>query len=115
MEPAVLSICELNGGASTNVIPSIVTIRGTMRTYSDKARARLAEQVNQVLTTVEGFGGSYELKLHYGEPALHNDPMIVTIVEQAIRSVKPDITIHAESYGMGGEDFSHITQRFLVQ
>lgn len=111
LEPAVLSVCEIKGGASTNVIPSAVTIRGTMRTYSQETRESLSNELALVLNTVKGLGGSYELKLHHGEPALYNDPVIVSLFEEAIRTVEPNVIIHSDSYGMGGEDFSHITKK----
>ncbi|MFC0470210.1 M20 family metallopeptidase [Halalkalibacter kiskunsagensis] len=112
LEPSVLSICQITGGASSNVIPSSVVIKGTMRTYSQTAREHLAVELKKGLETIRGLGGAYDLSLHLGEPALYNDSEIVDVLECAIKTIRPDVTIHKEPYGMGGEDFSHLTTRF---
>ncbi|KHF37962.1 M20 metallopeptidase family protein [Halalkalibacter okhensis] len=111
LEPAVLSVCQITGGASSNVIPSEVTIRGTMRTYSEKARSRLSSELEKGLRQIQTLGGSYQLQLHHGEPALINDPGIVEVFSKAIRLVDPNVVIHSEAYGLGGEDFSHFTKK----
>ncbi|MCL7745991.1 M20 metallopeptidase family protein [Halalkalibacter alkaliphilus] len=111
LEPSVLSVCQITGGVSSNVIPSEVTIRGTMRTYSEKARNHLSAELDKGLAQIEALGGSYRLYLHHGEPALINDPDMVNVLSKAIRLVDPNVAIHSIPYGLGGEDFSHITKQ----
>jgi amidohydrolase len=111
LEPSVLSVCQISGGISANVIPSSVTIKGTIRTYSQTARDRLAKELQRGLGVIQGLGGSYHLDLHLGEPALYNAPEVVDVFECAIKQSHPGVIIHVEPYGLGGEDFSHITNQ----
>lgn len=109
-EPFVCSICQLNGGASTNVIPNMVTIGGTIRTYSDHARKILSDELKNLVHSFRNLGASIELMIHHGEPALVNDRDMVAILKESIRFVYPDVRIHDQTYGMGGEDFSHMAK-----
>src|SRR5699024_12396000 len=49
------SIGKIEAGAVSNVIPSEVSISGTLRTYSPETRERLAEEVEQVFKMAENF------------------------------------------------------------
>src|SRR5690625_403384 len=105
------SIGKIEAGAVSNVIPSDVTIAGTLRSYSPEAREKLAEEVENVFKLAETFGGSYEFVLEKGEPALNNDMEINMIIEQSIKEIYPNLHIHWEPFGMGGEDFGYMTEQ----
>jgi len=105
------SIGKIEAGAVSNVIPSDVNIEGTLRSYSPEAREKLAEEVENVFTLAESFGGSYEFVLEKGEPALNNDMEVNMIIEQSIKEIYPDMHIHWEPFGMGGEDFGYMTEK----
>src|SRR5690625_1622723 len=104
------SIGKIEAGAVSNVIPSDVTIEGTLRSYSPEAREKLAEEVEGVFKLAESFGGAYEFTLEKGEPALNNDMEINMIIEQSIQEIYPEMDIHWEPFGMGGEDFGYMTE-----
>ncbi|MCM3713512.1 M20 family metallopeptidase [Alkalihalobacillus oceani] len=112
LEPAVLSIGRLEAGSSANVIPSQVRLNGTIRTYSIAARGQMEIALRHVLESVKAYGGSYELTMEHGEPALKNAPEIVKLLEETVRSVEPEIAIHEQPYGMGSEDFSHLAAQW---
>lgn len=105
------SIGKIEAGAVSNVIPSDVKIEGTLRSYSPEAREKLAEEVENVFKMAETFGGSYEFLLEKGEPALNNDMEVNMLIEQSIKDIYPDMHIHWEPFGMGGEDFGYMTEQ----
>lgn len=105
------SIGKIEAGAVSNVIPSEVTIEGTLRTYSPEARERLAQEVENVFKLAETFGGSYEFYLEKGEPALNNNMEVNMLIEQAVKELYPDMHIHWEPFGMAGEDFGYMTEK----
>lgn len=111
LETAAASIGQIETGSASNVIPSEVRIKGTMRTYSAEMREKLATEVEQVFQIAESMGGSYEFKVEKGEPALNNDSKINQMFEQTTKSLYPDMKIHWEPFGMGGEDFGWMTQK----
>ena len=43
MEPAVVSICTIRGGTQFNIIPSDVSLGGTVRTLSEALRQKMNE------------------------------------------------------------------------
>ena len=105
------SIGKIEAGAVSNVIPSEVTVEGTLRSYSPEVREKLAYEVEQVFKLAETFGGSYEFELEKGEPALNNHMEVNMVLEQAIRDVYPEMQIQWEPFGLGGEDFGYMTEK----
>lgn len=105
------SIGKVEAGAANNVIPSEVKVEGTLRSYSSEARKKLAEEVENIFKMAENFGGSYEFNLEKGEPALNNDMEVNMVIEQSLKEIYPDMTIHWEPFGMGGEDFGYMTEQ----
>lgn len=110
LEIVAASIGRIEAGAASNVIPAEVYLEGTLRSYSPETRERLAIEVEEVFKIVESFGGSYELFVEKGEPALNNNMEINMIIDQAIHDIYPDMLIHWEPFGMGGEDFGYMTE-----
>lgn len=105
------SIGKIEAGAVSNVIPSDVKVEGTLRSYSPEARENLREEVENVFKLAESFGGSYEFVLEKGEPALNNDMEMNMIIEQSIKEIYPNMHIHWEPFGMGGEDFGYMSEQ----
>ncbi|SDM46418.1 M20 metallopeptidase family protein [Sediminibacillus halophilus] len=108
---AALSVGSIHGGAAFNVIPDQVTIKGTVRAYTDKVRRQLIEELEAVAASARLFGGSHQLHIEKGEPALCNDGKLVELWKDTARTLFPDQKIHEAPYGMGGEDFSHIARK----
>src|SRR5699024_7463590 len=111
LDVVAASIGKIEAGAVSNVIPSEVTIEGTLRSYSPEVRKKLANEVEQVFKLAQNFGGSYEFDVEVGEPALNNHMGINMVIEQAIRDVYPDMEIEWEPFGLGGEDFGYMTEK----
>ncbi|MCG5102414.1 M20 metallopeptidase family protein [Oceanobacillus alkalisoli] len=105
------SIGKIEAGAANNVIPSEVKIEGTLRSYSPEARKKLAKEVENVFKMAEHFGGSYEFHLEKGEPALNNNMEVNMLIEQSLKEIYPEMAIHWEPFGMGGEDFGYMTEQ----
>ncbi|WP_306453946.1 M20 metallopeptidase family protein [Bacillus sp. FJAT-45350] len=111
LSPAVLSIGEVIGGSSNNIIPEEVEIKGTIRTYDDTARKQITKEIDRVLSIVERLGGDYSLLLNHGEPSLQNNPIVSSWVKKTIRDILPGFSIHEKPYGLGGEDFGYMTRK----
>ena len=48
-QPCVISICSFESGVSYNVIPHSVELRGTLRTFQPKLRARVMDRMERVV------------------------------------------------------------------
>ncbi|WP_269758006.1 M20 family metallopeptidase [Thalassobacillus sp. C254] len=84
LEPAVISVCHIEGGSSTNVIPSKVLLEGTMRSYTKETRKELEEELHHAFAVAKSLGGSYELEVKKGEPALNNSSKAINLVRETI-------------------------------
>ncbi|WP_085505411.1 M20 metallopeptidase family protein [Thalassobacillus devorans] len=103
-----ISVGEIHGGETANVIPDEVTITGTMRSYTQDMRLQLVRELEQVANVILPLGGTYELEIETGEPALDNDRRVNEAVRRAARHLYPNLKIHEGPFGMGGEDFAHM-------
>jgi amidohydrolase len=77
--PSVLSICSIQGGHTTNVIPSEIKLMGTFRAMDETWRYKAHELITkQAKAIVEGMGAEIELKIDVGYPTVDNDPVFTT-------------------------------------
>ncbi|MDC3415069.1 M20 metallopeptidase family protein [Terrihalobacillus insolitus] len=111
LDVGTISVGQIQGGTAMNVIPDQVKIRGTMRSYTDDVREQLKRELEQIAGVVHAFGGDYELQLEQGEPALVNDRKINDVIRQAVGTLFPNMNMYEEPFGMGSEDFGHITKQ----
>ncbi|MGO4888954.1 M20 family metallopeptidase [Anaerobacillus sp. MEB173] len=110
LEPAVISIGQVHAGTASNIIPTEVSIEGTIRSYSDEARELLAAELRKAFSITENFGGQYELSIENGEPALNNDATVNRWLVTTMNDLYPEMKIHREPFGLGGEDFGYMTR-----
>lgn len=111
LEPAVVSIGQIHAGMTNNVIPTEVTVDGTMRSYSPEVRQQLMDEVEKAFSVTQVLGGDYKLDFTLGEPALDNNREVNHHIRSAIESLYPDMLMIDEPFGLGSEDFGHITKR----
>ncbi len=106
---AVLSVTQIHGGHSHNVIPSEVQLVGTVRTFDPVVQDRIEERMRQILRGVElGFEVSVVLDYDRYYPATINDVdaaedalAVAATVGNALRASEPAPT---------SEDFSFMLQ-----
>ncbi|WP_400243560.1 M20 family metallopeptidase [Niallia sp. JL1B1071] len=110
LDPAVISIGEVKAGSASNIIPSEVYFQGTLRSYSPIVRDDLMKKLERAISVVEVLGGNYTFKANKGEPALYNNAIVNEQIRKSVQILYPEITIMDQPFGLGGEDFSHMTQ-----
>ncbi|WP_342707784.1 M20 family metallopeptidase [Anaerobacillus alkalilacustris] len=109
LDAAVISIGELKGGSASNIIPSDVFLQGTLRSYSPHVREELITKLERAISVVETFGGNYDFTVNKGEPALYNNPEVNQAFRETVKQLFPEIKKYEIPFGLGGEDFSHMT------
>lgn len=110
LEPAVVSVGQVHAGTASNVIPTEVSIEGTIRSYSDEVRNLLATEIKKAFSIIENLGGQFELVIENGEPALNNNPAINRWLIKTMNDLYPEMIIHKGPFGLGGEDFGYVTR-----
>jgi hippurate hydrolase len=112
LSPSVLSICAINGGFTTNVIPSEVKLMGTFRamdeTWRFNAHKRMKEIADGIATSS---GAEIDFKIDVGYPTVYNDPVITEKARSIAASTMGISNIEEGELRMGAEDFGYYSQR----
>lgn len=111
LDPAVITIGSIHGGAKHNVIPDDVELLLTVRSYSDETRAYLLSGIERVAKNAARTAGLPEDKLPVVTvrdeytPALYNTPELVDRAVAAIGKTLGAENLVEQEPVMGGEDF----------
>lgn len=111
LRPSVVSLGQINGGFAENVIPSEVTVKGTIRALDHEVRETLWREVENAFKLSETLGGSYEFQLTRGYPSLNNNTMVNGWMREVAREVAGDDRVASREFGMGAEDFAYMAQQ----
>jgi len=108
---AVISVTQINGGTTTNVIPGSVEMAGTVRTFDPALRARIPELMERVIAGVTAaHGARYRWEFEPGYSAVINDAGASELVRRAVvRALGRELLVDATPT-MGSEDFSAYQQ-----
>lgn len=112
LEPAVVSIGQIQGGSAYNAIAGEVTLRGTLRSLGEPARRRLARRVARISQNVcRAHRARCRFRLQRGHPALVNHPRAADLVRRAGRlALGPAGVRDWKRPLMTGEDFTYFAQ-----
>ncbi len=111
VDTAVVTVTAVHGGEAFNVIPPLMTFRGTIRTFKPEVRAVVLERFNQIVTGIAAsLGCQAEIKLIPSTPALFNDDRITEQV-QKVAVEMPGMTMDTTFNTMGSEDMAFMLQR----
>jgi amidohydrolase len=105
LSPASLTVGVLEGGSAENVIPARARARAALRAHRPADRLALRAMVEEVVRAVaaaHGCRGTVELVP--GEPALENDPGIVTRARELLSSA--GLTAAPAWRSCGSDDFA---------
>lgn len=111
-ESAVVTVGAIQGGVKHNIIPDEVTLKLTVRTYSEEVRLMVHKRINEICKGVAIAAGLPEDKLpkvtipEEFTPANYNNPELVDkLTASASKAIGADNVLYAEPQ-MVGEDFS---------
>lgn len=109
LDSAVISIGNIVGGSTHNVIPDQVVLKGTVRSLRKEVREQLAEYIEKTIKKIcEIYGAKYELDYIFGYPAVINDKKMTELLKGAAKKVLGSNRVREkEKAEMGGEDFSY--------
>jgi amidohydrolase len=110
--PTVLSITSFKGGATTNVIPNEVKLKGTFRAMDETWRYKAHELIRKMATDlVHSMGGEIDLLIDVGYPSVYNNEALNEVaIEKAHDFIGKDNVEETEKR-MGAEDFGYYSQQ----
>ncbi len=111
LKPAVISIGAVHSGDAHNIIPQSISFKGTIRSYEEKIRSQLHEELERAMGVARALGCETELKISRGYPATRNDPIIASLVRETAQTLLGDECLFPPEVSMGGEDFSYMANK----
>jgi hippurate hydrolase len=112
LSPSVLSICSIQGGHTTNVIPTEVKLKGTFRAMDESWRFKAHDLIRkQAIGLVEAMGGELDLLIDVGYPTVDNDPEFTEKNWELANAFLGKENVPETEVRMGAEDFGYYTQK----
>lgn len=109
-QQGLISVCSIQAGTTTNVIPPAVKISGTLRSFDENVRALLQRELQNALSLARAWGGDYTWKLIDGYPATINEARMVELVRVVARDLVGPENVQEADLQMGAEDFSFMAR-----
>jgi amidohydrolase len=110
--PTVLSITSVQGGNTTNVIPSEVKLMGTFRAMNEEWRFKAHELIkNQTHALVEAMGATASVHIDVGYPFVLNNEELNSAARQKAEAYMGATNVETTELRMGAEDFGYYTHQ----
>lgn len=112
MEALVISVTMLNAGSAYNVIPDVVELGGTVRTYSSHLREFAEAQILELARAIaRGCGGDAELKYRKDTPVTFNHVAPTNLAVSAANILVGPASVNDKmTPRMGSEDFAFMLE-----
>lgn len=109
---AVLSICHIESGTKSNIIPETAFFEGTIRTLDQNYSQELLNRVTKICGSVaESMRGSCDVKVLYSMNELKIDPAMLVVLRKSAAKIVGENHVYTFSKpAMAGEDFSHFSE-----
>jgi hippurate hydrolase len=112
MHPAVLSITQIHAGSAYNVIPGEAKLCGTVRAFSDEARALIRERMRAICAGMaSAFDCEITADIRDTFSVLINQEEQSRVVEEVARTIVDPVKVFTRAKPkMGSEDFADMMQ-----
>ncbi len=108
----VVSLTILNTGSATNIVPDLVDMGGTIRSFNPQARAMVKARMQAICDGISGmYGVQVNLNILPSYPATLNSPDQTEFAVSVAREVVGDAQVDGQRTSeMGAEDFSYMLE-----
>lgn len=122
VEMAVVTVGEMHGGSTGNIIPDTAYMQGTIRTFNDDLREFIKKRVVEISEGIcTTFRCSAEVRLFNSCPMVFNDKMLSEdLVKYNMDMLGPEIVLdyeadNGEAHKMNGsEDFAYLGEKVPI-
>jgi len=109
--PSVLSISSIQGGYTTNVIPSEVKLMGTFRAMDEGWRFQAHKLIHKICKGIaHSMGAEIDVLVDVGYPVVNNDENLYPIARIKAEEFIGKENVQETEVRMGSEDFGYYTQ-----
>jgi hippurate hydrolase len=113
VDPAVLTIGEIEAGFAFNIIPETAYLGGTVRTLNPDLRERMPERIKDLARGIaQGMRGDIELDYRFSYPVTSNDADAARLVLSVVGELfGEENAVELDNPSMGGEDFAFFLEK----
>ena len=110
--PSVLSITSVQGGNTTNVIPSEVKLMGTFRAMNEEWRFKAHDLIKKQSTElVHAMGAEIDITIDVGYPFVLNNEQLTNEAKLKAAEFVGNENIEETELRMGAEDFAYYSHK----
>jgi hippurate hydrolase len=108
LDPAVISVTQINAGDAINVIPEFATLAGTVRTFKEETLDLIEAQMGQIAQHLcASFGAQSDFSFNRRYPPLINDSGATTFIQRVLVGLEGVDQVYDDlDPTMGAEDFA---------
>ena len=111
-DAAVISVCVINGGVRSNIIPEEVDMTGTIRTLDTAMQNEIHERMRRTVTKIaESAGATAEISIDKKTLITYNDPTLVKLTLPSLQQTAGTDNVLWMDAMTGSEDFSFFGAR----
>ncbi|MEO7445660.1 MAG: M20 family metallopeptidase [Ferruginibacter sp.] len=110
--PSVLSITSIQGGNTTNVIPSEVKMMGTFRAMDEGWRFEAHEKIKKLVNlTATAMGAEADILIDVGYPFVLNNALLCEAAKDRAVLFAGEKNVSETELRMGAEDFAYYSHK----
>jgi amidohydrolase len=109
--PSLISIGSIHAGNRGNIIPDILVMEGTVRTFDEAIRADIKERIRRTAEFIaRSAGATTEVVIDPQNPVTINDPTLTEQMLPTLRRVAGWANVQPSDLHMPSEDFAYYQQ-----
>lgn len=106
-EALVISVTQFHAGSAINVIPSKVSIGGSVRSFNPELREEIPNFIERIVKGItEAQGATYEFDYQFGYAPTINDEEVTRLMDETVCEIFGEKSREISKPIMGSEDFS---------
>ena len=110
--PTVVSFGRIIGEGRTNIIPDVVRMEGTVRTYNESWRQEIHSRISRIATGIaEAMGATCEVMIAHGYPFLFNNPGLTGKIQNLAEEYLGQHHVKELDQRMTAEDFAYFAEK----
>ena len=112
LDPAVLSVTSFHGGKTTNIVPEIVDLQGTLRAFDQDWREKAHKLIERFSVEIcRQYGTECLYKPKMGFPPTLNNETTTTLVKNIVRDLYGPQSFETTRPMTWAEDFAYYTYK----
>ncbi|MEB2490367.1 amidohydrolase [Peribacillus frigoritolerans] len=106
-EALVISVTQFHAGSAINVIPSKVSIGGSVRSFNPQLQVEIPNYIERIVKGItEAHGATYEFDYQFGYGPTINDEKVTRLMDETVCEIFGEESREISKPIMGSEDFS---------